>query len=340
MKNLINIFSPTADEAIVFMPLTRVLVESPTHIGRLSIFPPGDLQLDPSEATPLPRKSLTHFQSKITGFSFELFKEFAAVGFCTDITSEKLQQHDHDADITLLSQLAGFAEKSFDLLRLNCCRLDLPDTLPGPIGIWDISTPYIGALVYFPNENSWCELAGDAASYASIVSGIGLDLDGCETFDPPSELDGEVGAIAAHALLLLSDAMHARNDTAKFVRCMTLLEFLGSPDEYKQWKKLKGEIACHIAQDKTDYLKRIEELRSFTSLDNGCNEQAGYRTLIVHHGKFIEDILPNRKDRQALFRKLQEYCHAVIGDMIDNAHMKWEDFLEFRSQKKKELGIS
>ena len=321
------------------MPLTRVLAEDRTCVGSLTIFPPGDLQLDPSDATVIPRKDLVSIQSQLTGFSFTLFEEFAAVGFCTQLSIEKLQHHDHDADITLLSQLAGLSERSFDLLRLNFCRLDLPDTLPGQIGVWDNSTSFIGAVIYFPDEGVWCEIAGAAASYASIVSGIGLDLDGCDVKLPPSELDGEVGAIAAHALTLLSDAMHARNDTTKFVRCMTLLEFLGSPDEYRKWQKLKGEIACHRAHDKGGYLSMLDELRTFTSFENENKEQMGYRTLVVHHGKFIEDILPTRTERQALFRELQTYCHAVIDDMIDHASMTWADFVEFRMQKKKRLGI-
>lgn len=339
MKNLIDLLAPATGEAIVLMPLTRVLVESRTCVGRLTIFPPGDLQLDLNDAAVIPRKDLVSIQSQLTGFSFELFEEFAAVGFCTQLSIENLQQHDHDADITLLSQLAGLSERSFDLLRLNFCRLDLPDTLPGPVGVWDTSTSFVGAVIYFPDEGAWCEIAGAAASYTSIVSGIGLDLDGCNSDLPPSELDGEVGAIAAHALSLLSDAMHARNDTTKFVRCMTLLEFLGSPDEYRQWKKLKGEIACHLARDKENYLSMLDELRLFTSFENENNEQMGYRTLVVHHGKFIEDILPNRTERQTLFRKLQTYCHAVIDDMIDHASMAWEDFVELRIQKKKKLGV-
>jgi hypothetical protein len=340
MKNLVEFFAPTLGEAIVLMPLTRVLVESPTNVGKLSIFPSGYLRITPNDAKLVPRKDLATFQSQMTGFSFDLFEELAAVGFCARISSTKLLQHDHNADITLLSQLAGSAERSFDLLRLKYCRLDLPDTLPGPIGVWDVSTAYVGAMIYFPEKNSWCEIAGAAASYASIVVGIGLDLDGCQTCDPPSESDGEVGAIAAHALSLLSDAMHARNDTAKFVRCMTLLEFLGSPDEYKQWKKLKGEIACHLARDQSDYIRRLEELRTFTSFENEKGEQSGYRTLIVHHGKFLEDLLPDRNDRRTLFKKLQAYIHAVIEDMIKNAFMSWDEFLQFRARKKTELGIS
>lgn len=322
------------------MPLTRVLAESVTNVGNLAIFPPGHLNPETSDSARIQRRILVEFQSQLTEFSLDLFKEHASVGFCHPIDRSQLEANDHDSDITLLSRLAGTAERSFDLLRLNYCRLDLPDTLPGPIGVWDIATPYVGALIYFPAENYWCEIAGAAASYASIVAGIGLDLNGCYAPHPPSESDGEVGAIAAHALSLLSDAMHARNDTAKFVRSMTLLEFLGSPDEYKQWKKLKGEIACHAATNKTDYLKKLEELRTFTSFENERNKQCGYRTLVVHHGKFIEDILPSREDRQKLFSKIQFYCHAVINDMIENSQMSWIEFTVLRESKKRELGIS
>ena len=340
MKSLVDLLAPNQGEAIVLMPLTRVLAESVTNVGKLAILPPGHLTPETSDLTRIKRRSLVEVQLQLTGFSLELFEEHAAVGFCHPIDRSQLEANDHDSDITLLSTLAGTAERSFDLLRLNYCRLDLPDTLPGPIGVWDIATPYVGALIYFPAESSWCEIAGAAASYASIVAGIGLDLYGCYADHPPSETDGEVGAIAAHALSLLSDAMHARNDTAKFVRCMTLLEFLGSPDEYKQWKKLKGEIACHSASNKADYLNKIEELRKFTSSENERNEQCGYRTLVVHHGKFIEDILPSRDDRRKLFRKLQSYCHAVIDDMIENSEMSWIEFSTLREGKKIALGIS
>lgn len=340
MRNLLNSISPEAGEAIVLMPLTRVLAEKPTRVGHLTIFPPGELEIVTDDANLLHRKDLVEIQSKITGFSSNLFEEFPTVGFSVALSLNKIQQHNHDDDITLLSELSGMAERSFDYLRLNYCRLDLPDTLPGPIGVWDISAPYIGTLIYFPEEKKWCEIAGAAASYTTVVSGIGLDLDGCQVCDPPSKSNGEVGAIAAHALSLLSDAMHARNDTTKFVRVMTLLEFLGSPDEYKKWQKLKGDIVCHIARDKEDYQSRLEELRTFTSLENSLKEQIGYRTLVVHHGKFLEEILPERENRRSLFRKLQTYCHAVIHDMINNAQMTWSEFLSLRTQRKRDLRVA
>jgi hypothetical protein len=341
MINLLDIFSPEEGKAVVIMPLTRVLAESELEIGNLMVFPPGSLEIIKTDSDALARNNLADLTSKTTGFSTDLFDRFTTIGFTTHVEWRKLQQHNHDDDITLLFQLSGIAERSFDLLRLHYCSLDLPDTLPGPIGVWDISTNWIGALIYFPEINKWCEVAGAASPYTTVVSGIGLDLHSCEIYDlPPSAHDGEVSAIAAHALSLLSDAMHARNDTAKFIRTMTLLEFLGSPDEYKPWQKLKGNIVCHIAKSKKEYLKNLEELRSFTSMKNSSEKEIGYRTLVIHHGKFLEEILPERDARRVLFKRLQDYCSAVIIDLLAHSHMTWGEFQELRAQKKANLGVN
>lgn len=339
MKLLVELLEPTDNEAIVLMPITRVLCEELTCIGNLKLFPPGYFPFQLGDSQYIQRSSLMKLQSALTGFSPELFKNLTGVGFCAQLSRESIEKNSHDADITLLSQLSGSAEKSLDYLRLNYCQLDLPDTLPGPVGCWDMSNSYMGALIYFPSDDSWCDLAGAATSYSLVVAGIGLDLNACYVPEPPSGIDGEVGAIAAHALSLLSDAMHARNDTAKFMRCMTLLEFLGSPDEYKQWKRIKGEIACHLARDKAGYHACLEELRDFTSQESSSGDQVGYRTLVVHHGKFVEDIIPDREDRRALFRRLQSYSQAVINDMINNADKSWEEFLEYRQEKKASIGV-
>jgi hypothetical protein len=69
-------------------------------------------------------------------------------------------------------------------------------------------------------------------------------------------------------------------------------------------------------------------------MTNAQEEQVGYRTLVVHHGKFLEDILPERDKRQELFRKLQAYCNAVISDFLVHSQMTWSEFLDLRAQKK------
>jgi len=246
----------------------------------------------------------------------------------------------HDSDLETLRLLSAIAERAFDLIRLYLCRLDLPETLPGAVGTWTKSGPYLGAMIYCQQDNESYLIAGEAAGYTSITSGIGLDLD-FEFLEPlPCASDGEVGAIAIHALSLLSDAMHARNDTSKFVRAMTLLEFLASPDEYKSWKKLKGDIACHCAHTKQEYLILIERFKELTSIEDSTGSQRGLRTLVVHHGKFIEELVPVKAARRALFRELQGYCFSAIDDMLSHSSLSWDKYGERRVALKDALGVS
>ena len=354
MYSAIERLTISPSEKLVVMPLTRVLIEDITYIGQLTIFPPGELDILELQSdtnlvqsgdqhrlagTYLEGQDLRLAQTLVTGFDVNSLHASACVCFAAEIDWDILDAASHVDDIALLSRLSAMAERSFDVLRLHYCRLDLPDTLPGLVGVWEDASLFMGALIYCPSKKRGRLIAGKASSYSTITCGIGLDLTTCSVANAPLPFEGEVSAIAVHALSLLSDAMHARNDTAKFVRVMTLLEFLGSPDEYRQWKKLKGDIACHRAKDQAHYLQLLNQLRSFTSADGDAGEQIGYRTLVVHHGKFLEDVLPDVNERRKLFGELQIYCHCVIDDMIKHREMTWNEFVELRCQFKQQLGI-
>ena len=160
------------------------------------------------------------------------------------------------------------------------------------------------------------------------------------TDDLPQPSDGEIGAFAVHALMLFSDVMMSNNDTIKFVRAMILLEFLANPDEFKSWKKLKGDIACHCSADRAEYLRHQERFRELTHILNSEGKEAGLRTLLVHHGQFLNDIIPDQSERRSLFRELNHYCSCVLQDMLDNSTMSWKDFEDLRVQKKAALGVA
>lgn len=362
MYSPLDLFDEDPEKKLIVMPLTRVLVESQISIGSIEVIPPGELNVDqlrPSLNQELANElfgkdvlysnsrgvvcfegqKLRQLKSWLTGFNIDVLKSCPCACFQTNLDWSRFLDASHEDDLVLLHRLAATAERSFDVLRMELCRLDLPDTLPGAIGSWDGTGEFVGALVYCPREKTSHLIAGAAPNYSSIISGIGLDLNGYYLKDIPSALDGEVSGIVIHALSLLTDAMHARNDTTKFVRTMTLLEFLGSPDEYKQWKRLKGEIACHCVRDQQSYLRLLDRLRIISSFETETGEQQGYRTLVVHHGKFLEDILPDIKSRRKLFRELQGYCGCVIKDMLRYRYMKWEEFIQFRSDLKKSIGV-
>lgn len=355
MDELIReLLQDSAGAKLVFMPVSRLLVERPLSVGRFRVFPPDyvDLaafrpvpnltltsHLDDSDIAPLFGQPLREVATSLTGFSVKTLASSPIVAFAAKLDWDIFLDATHEADLETLRVLSATAERAFDMVRMHICRLDLPDTLPGVVGSWNESGYFLGAMIYTPEDHESYLIAGAAIDCAAVVKGIGLDLD----FELPKQLpmasDGEVAAVAIHAMSLLSDAMHASNDTSKFVRVMTLLEFLASPDEYKTWKKLKGEIACHCVNSKQGYLQLVDRIKVLTSNVDELGVQRGFRTLVVHHGKFIEELIPDRKKRRELFRELQGYCTRVLDDMLENRALSWTDYVNRRTELKKTLGI-
>jgi hypothetical protein len=62
--------------------------------------------------------------------------------------------------------------------------------------------------------------------------------------------------------------------------------------------------------------------------------------LIVHHGHYLEDILPDDSVRVDLFRELQGYTTPVIRDMLECQKMMWQEFMEHRTRLRAKLGLS
>ena len=348
---LAQVAADPANTKLVLMPISRVLVESVCSIGDLRILPPGAVDLNAFR--PIANKTMqfsgdiAHFvgqdlreiATSLTGFDCEILAKTPLVAFVTTMDWDAFFCQDHEADIQLLRRISAIAERAFDFVRLHSCRFDLPATLPGRVGSWDGSNAFLGAMIYtFVDHESYL-IAGEAIDSSIVVKGLGLDLNMDLPARLPTAADGEVAGVAIHGLLLFSDVMTASSDTIKFVRAMTLLEFLASPDEFKNWKSLKGAVICHCASSKEHYHQLAHRFKELTSLEDVAGNQIGIRTLVVHHGRFLEDIVPSEKDRRSLFRELQVFAASVLEDMLANTAMTLTDFQEFRAQKKKALGV-
>lgn len=344
-------------QILVIMPITRLIFDEPFNLGKFKFFPPGFININHLRPMPfkipshtilpngiseisLEEQDLREFSTFITGFSVEILQSHHLVVFTTELDWEEFLTTDHHIyDIRLLKLLSAKAERALDMIRFDYCRFDLPDTLPGIPGSWDNSREYLGALLYTFMDNESYLIAGAAINSTIQMKGLGLEISPRPTNLVLEPSQGEVAAIAVHGLSLFSDAMSANNDTIKFVRIMTLLEFLATPDKYEQWKKNKGKIICHIARDKTQYLQLSERFRVLSSSDKDSGPQQGYRTLVVHHGKFLEEIIPNDEERINLFKELQHYSSSVLDDMLRNYSMTWQEFCVFRDNQKQKLGV-
>ena len=194
-----------------------------------------------------------------------------------------------------------------------------------------------GALLYNPSHHESYLIAGAASPPTAIVRGLGLEIAEDPSIEPPD--GGEVGAIAKHSLTLFRDVLEASTETLRFTRAMTLLEFLASPDAYSRMQDVKKEIACHVACDPASYQGILERFQDLSHRKTG-ETQHGLRTLIIHHGKYLEDILPVEEERYSLFRELQGYASCVIRHMLDRKLVSWEEFLEYRKERRRSIGVT
>jgi len=330
-----------AGRQLVLMPVSRLVLEVPLRVDSFILYPPASLDL--STLRPIPNQGIESLDqstgrmaidlreacSDLTGFDVETLGVSSCIAFPADVKWDDFLTADHRADIDLIQHLAQIAEPVMDMIRFDFCRFDLPDTLPGRVGSWNGSGPYRGALLYNLADHESYLIAG-SVSVATVVSGIGLDLEFGPSHSPPSSHDGEVGAIARHGLSLFTDTLECGSQTHKFMRAMTLLEFLAWPNDFLRWQDAKKQIACHLASTRQGYDRLLERFKELSQ---------GYRTLIVHHGKFIEEILPQQEERTKLLRELQSYASQVLEHMLQRTSLQWSEFLDFRKDLKRRIGV-
>lgn len=360
---MIDLFDSFSDRIhspskLAIMPVSRLLIEAPFRIDGFQFIPAGGVDLaglafrptanfqdywdDEIGIAHLKGESLRNVCTAMTDATPEVFETNASVAFIVSIAAAAVNRTSHQEDVRFLSLLSQEAERALDWIRFNFCQFDLPATLPGVAGSWTDSNAFICAGILDTQSRASEFLAGEATLHSVVSKGLGLELyeKQCALIDGvplPSSLDGEVGGIAQHGLRLFSDVMNANTNTSKFLRAMTLMEFLAAPFEYQRFQDSKKDIIAHVAGTHEDYMQLLDSFRQLSDLKNGSSgNQEGYRTLIIHHGRFLEEILPDIGQQRSLFRELQEYTSKVIQDFLKLRDSAWTEMQDHR-KKRREL---
>jgi hypothetical protein len=234
---------------------------------------------------------------------------------------------DHDYHLDILRRSSEQAEHLMDLVRLNYCRMDLPDTLPGRVSMLGDGTPFSCGLYYAPEDHESYMIAGQVMQVAR-VAGLGLDF--CNVNDLSVVAMGETGNIARQALTLFTQALEANYLSSKFAQCFVVLEFLATPGEFEKMGATKTKIGAHIADDKATYHAFCREMEYL---------HKNLRTSIVHGGASFEQIIPDKAERARIFRRFQRLIAITLSDMIQHAEMPWADFQAYRDRRLQAIGI-
>lgn len=342
---------------LALLPVSRILLERPFAVRNVRFYPPEtidfsgvrianrfDVSAPPTEGwVAFSGQNLRDAITATTGANIGRFESNVVVGIATEFDWNEFFVGDHKFDCRILLTLSRRIERVMDMVRFRCCRFDSPESLPGPVGTWNGSSGFSTALIYSPVDHECYIIAGSIIDHSIISRGLGLDIDNetssfLEVEKIPSQADGEVGAVAQHALSLFTDVLHANTPTSRFTRAMTLLEFLASPGEYMPFKEAKREIAVHITDTRDAYEKLLQSFRKLTgNKDPETGKERGIRTLIVHHGEYLEDIIKDENERKKLFRMLQRYCSNVLEDLILARSLTWAEMTEIRKDKRANL---
>ena len=295
---------------LCLLPVPRVEIEREIGlIGGYRLYPRGKIDMNglrivsspQSEAEEMQTKfehdghfnssQLSWKQSAMTGVAPSDFDKHALIVFASDMDMDMLFEGNHEDHRRLIADHAYDAERAMDTVRFDFCRMDLPATLPGRVGTLGIGSSFSTELFYSLGDHESYILGCENVTHL-ISCGLGLEFECSPSIQNIG--NGEVGHIVRRALAMFSEALESNSETDKFVRAMSTMEFIAGGGEYLNMKKAKTNIGAHCASDKTDYLSICERFRRLTSIsEEGTGLQLGYRTLIVHMGKRLEQIIEN-----------------------------------------------
>lgn len=327
------------NEQIVILPLTRLNIDNPIYSRNLCIFPSGQFPIellnaqipDKFDFNKLPKEGCNrNLVTSVTQIDEEAFKHNALVVFRDSITIEEYAKMLQPDDVELIKKYSERAESVLDIIRFFECNYTTPELLPAKAGVWD--DRYSAFLLYFPKFDIGVVQSREV-EIKTFIKGIGVDISDTMqiTYLPifmyqDSEI-GEVGRLCKYALKLNTTIAESDNQSVKFMQIMTLLEFLGSPHEYKQFQMIKGKIISYVATDKKHYHSLSEKFKYYSK---------DLRTEIVHNGKRIEDLL-TAKEIFGLFQFFHRTIFTIILDMITNFDMDWFDYQNNRKIEQDKL---
>ncbi len=325
--DLLARFEPFLREGchLAIMPISRVHIEwEPiTYRDAFTLFPPcqadlGQINIVENEVN----TSLAEACSALSGITGDILDRVHLVAFPCRFSWNAFQRASHRGHVELIRQLSESVDRlCLDFVRYRFCTLDLVDTLPGRAGQITGNPMMSGACLYNHSIRG-SRIIGGAAFTHLVTQGLGLELDGIDADEFPSQ--GEVGHVVGHALRLYAAAQEASSQTAKLIQSMGLLEYLAFPDEFCPLKKVRAVIVHYAAHNAVRRAKLTERFK------NDLFGPNGYRTQIVHNGGRIEQLLPAAEKRKMLFREMDGYIRLLIEDMLHHSELTWAEFLDHR----------
>lgn len=312
---------------LALLPITRVTALRPVFFPNGgAIYPVSGVRLDDLHPVHNSADSDSHPErcSAASGLTIDALQQTAVVVVPVRLEWGSLVRGSHREHLSAIRRLSELVDRTMlDFCRFQFCRLHRPDGLPAHAGQIKHQSQMAGALIYNHSLRE-SRLFGGAAFTHALTSGIGMPLTQLEFDQMP--LDGEVGHIVDHGLSLYGSLLEASSETSKFTQAIALLEYLAFPGEYRPLQKVRAVVVRCVAGTPQEREWLTERFK------NVLFGPEGYRTHIVHNGKRLDQLVPNARERVELLCELDSYIRAMLGDMIVNSTMRWQEYADSRKR--------
>ena len=252
--------------------------------------------------------------------SLELYRNEPIVTLPCRLDCTRLGALPHSVGLEVIRNISAWL--SLKVQSYLCFRFGNLENLSSiPCRPGQVSGGSTTALLFNSGAQTQPRLLGGSVFPSVVTQGLGLAVRQPEWDEMPT--NGEVGRIVHHALRLYMNTMETPCQTSKFVQVMSLFEYLAFPHEYKNLSKVRPIIAKYCARS-------AEHESELTDRFKTAFFGKGYRYLIVHLGKRLEEILPSPRDRRLLFRELDSYIRPIVDHMTLHSEMTWTEYVGLR----------
>lgn len=313
---------------LAIMPVARVHMDylPIVYAGAIVFYPAGSVDLAALNVIPFDKNttSLAELQSSASQVDVDMLERHTLVVLPCSFNWNIVIRGSHTDHLEFIRTLSERIDYTcFNFIRYALCRLEPIDCLPGRAG-QNNDNPMMAGVLLYNHELREGRIIGGAAFTHCITTGLGLPLTSISLSRFPT--NGEVGRLVQHALSLYTSVLEANDATYRFIQALSLLEFFAYPGEYRQFKDVKRIVARYVTQDPNIYATLLERFNELTGKKDAAGTTIGYRTRIVHNGERLEQILPQRTDRRALFLELDKYIRCVLDHMIAHSELAYDDY--------------
>jgi hypothetical protein len=318
--------------ALIFMPVCGLIIKDKIKINSFTLYPKFRVDFEWLNFRTLLLKDIENYdfetqQDLIREKEKDIFDTFAThtlLVFPFEIYYPN--NYNYDFEMQLLIKLTNYTELVINIIRYYECGYMNNFSALSSAGY--CRKQFSTILVHLVNSSVTKIHAGQILNFVPITEAT-LSMQyvtHIENHNLTRNDVNEVGNVAKQALQINSSIINSNSNNGKFLLLMQLIDFLMLPYEYGNFKKIKGNLICHIVNSKSEYHKLSERFIQLT-------DEQGLRTKIIHGGYNIDDLLTT-EEIIALFKELHYYIAVNIDFMIKHYNKSWFEFEQIRKELK------